>query len=91
MLCEWVENLKFPDGYVSKMGRCVDMKKHKLFGMKSHDCHVLMQRLVPIVFRELLPQKVCEPLAEMSLFFRDLTSTAIREEDTVRLNKKYLK
>ena len=41
-LCEWVKNLKFPDGYVSNMSRCVDMKKLKLFGMKSHDCHVFM-------------------------------------------------
>ena len=49
-LCEWVKNLKFPDGYVSNMGRCVDMKKLKLFGMKSHDCHVFMQRLIPIAF-----------------------------------------
>ncbi|XP_059288082.1 uncharacterized protein LOC132041388 isoform X3 [Lycium ferocissimum] len=88
VLCEWVKNLKFPDGYVSNMGRCVDMKKHKLFGMKSHDCHVFMQRLIPIAFRELLPTKVWEALTEMSLFFRDLTSTVIREEDMVRLQKE---
>ncbi|XP_049388507.1 uncharacterized protein LOC125852871 [Solanum stenotomum] len=88
LLCEWVKNLKFPDGYVSNMGRCVDMKKHKLFGMKSHDCHVFMQRLVPIAFRELLPKKVWEALTEMSLFFRDVTSTVIREEDMVRLQQE---
>uniref|UniRef100_M1AZZ2 TdcA1-ORF2 protein n=1 Tax=Solanum tuberosum TaxID=4113 RepID=M1AZZ2_SOLTU len=58
VLCEWVKNLKFPDGYVSNMERCVDMNNHKLFGMKSHDCHVFMQRLIPIAFRELLPTKV---------------------------------
>ena len=46
VLCEWVKNLKFPDGYASNMGRCVDMRKLKLFGMKSHDCHVFMQRLL---------------------------------------------
>ncbi|WMV58507.1 hypothetical protein MTR67_051892 [Solanum verrucosum] len=88
LLCEWVKNLKFPNGYVSNMGRCVDMKKHKLFGMKSHDCHVVMQRLVPVAFRELLPKKVWEALTEMSLFFRDITSTVIREEDMVRLQQK---
>lgn len=42
VLCEWVKSLKFPDDYVSNMGRCVDMQKFKLFGMKSHDCHVFM-------------------------------------------------
>ena len=58
ILCEWVKNLKFPDGYASNMARCVDMIKHKLFGMKSHDFHVFMQRLIPIAFRELLPTNV---------------------------------
>ncbi|XP_049392822.1 uncharacterized protein LOC125857182 [Solanum stenotomum] len=90
LLCEWVKNLKFPDGYVSNMGRCVNMKKHKLFGMKSHDCHLFMQRLVLVAFRELLPKKVWEALIEMSLFFRDITSTVIREEDMVRLQQKIL-
>ena len=50
VVCEWVKNLKFPDGYASNMGRCVDLNKYKLFGMKSHDCHVFMQRLIPIAF-----------------------------------------
>ena len=42
VLCEWVKKLTFPDGYVLNMGRCVDMRKLKLFGMKSHDCHIFM-------------------------------------------------
>ncbi|XP_057984552.1 uncharacterized protein LOC110654254 [Hevea brasiliensis] len=58
MLCEWLKNLRFPNGHVSNMGSCIDMRKLKLFGMKSHDCHVFMQRLLPIAFRELLLQNV---------------------------------
>ncbi|GJS38479.1 hypothetical protein Tco_0563522, partial [Tanacetum coccineum] len=30
-VCDWVAKLKFPDGYVSNMARCVDMKKYKMF------------------------------------------------------------
>nr|GMC51112.1 uncharacterized protein LOC109179592 [Ipomoea batatas] len=84
-LCEWVKNLKFPDGYVSNMSRCVDMNKLKLFGMKSHDCHVFMQRLIPIAFRELLPLNVWKVLTELSLFFKNLTSTTIRVEEMMKL------
>ena len=69
-LCKWLKELRFPDGYASNMGRCVDMKKHKLFGMKSHDCHVFMQRLIPVAFRELLPGNVWQVLTEISLFFK---------------------
>ena len=45
---EWVKKLRFLDGYASNMGRCVDANKLKMFGMKSHDCHVFMKRLLPI-------------------------------------------
>ncbi|XP_049378076.1 uncharacterized protein LOC125842815 [Solanum stenotomum] len=87
VLCKWLEELRFPDGYVSNMGRCVDMNKLKLFGMKSHDCHVFMQRLIPIAFRDLLPRNVWEPLTELSLFFKDLTSTSITEEHMRQLER----
>lgn len=42
--------------------------------MKSHDCHVFMERLIPIAFRELLAHAVWDPLTELSIFFRDLCS-----------------
>ena len=74
VVCEWVKNLKFSDGYVSNMGRCMfGLKVVQLFGMKSHDYHVFMQRLIPIEFWNLMPTNVWEPLTELSLFFKDLT------------------
>ena len=82
-LCEWVKNLRFPDGYASNMARCVDMRKHKLFEMKSHYYHVFMQRLIPIAFSELLPSHVWKALTELSLFFKDLTAIVIKNGDMV--------
>ena len=82
-----MKNLKFPDGYASNMATFVDMRKHKLFGMKSHDCHVFMQRLIPIAFRELLPTNVWQALTDLSLFFKGLTSTTIKVENMERLEK----
>ena len=84
-LFDWLTKLKFPDGYVSNMGRCVDKQRSRLFGMKSHDCHVFMQRLMPIAFRELLPANVWKAITELSLFFKSLTSTVITNEDMARL------
>ena len=59
----------------------MDLKKYKLFGMKSHDYHVFMQNLIPIAFRNLMPMNVWEPLTELSLFFKDVTCTKLGEED----------
>lgn len=78
-VCEWVTDLKMPDGYASNLSRCVDTKHGTLFGMKSHDCHVFMERLLPIAFSA-LPEIVWKPLVELSQFFRDLCSTELRED-----------
>ncbi|XP_050225605.1 uncharacterized protein LOC126675073 [Mercurialis annua] len=88
LLFEWVKDLKFPDGYVSNMGRCVDSKKLKMFGMKSHDCHIFMQQLLPIAFRELLPKSVWEPITQLCLFFKELTASNLKVEDMELLDKQ---
>ncbi|RDX66632.1 hypothetical protein CR513_54582, partial [Mucuna pruriens] len=44
----WVKELKLPDGYASSLGGCVDVNQGNLHGIKSHDCHVFMQCLLPI-------------------------------------------
>uniref|UniRef100_A0A0D3AGE7 Uncharacterized protein n=1 Tax=Brassica oleracea var. oleracea TaxID=109376 RepID=A0A0D3AGE7_BRAOL len=62
-LFDWVASeVKFPDGYVSNLSRCVE-RGQKFSGMKSHDCHVIMQRLLPFAFVELFPANVHEALA----------------------------
>lgn len=76
-ICEWVQSLRLPDGYSSKLARCVDMKELKLKGMKSHDCHVFMQKLLPIALREMLPEYVWGPITEVCLFFQTICSTVL--------------
>ncbi|CAH9080376.1 unnamed protein product [Cuscuta epithymum] len=78
VLCSWVDSLKFPDGFASRLGRCVEMENLKVFGMKSHDCHIFMQRLLPIALREMLPACIWEAITEISLFFRELTRKTAR-------------
>ncbi|XP_052117681.1 uncharacterized protein LOC110281750 [Arachis duranensis] len=78
-ICEWVKELRMPDGYGSNLGRCVDMKEGKLYGMKSHDCHIFMERLLPIAFCS-LPEQIWKPITELSQFFRNLCSTSLRED-----------
>ncbi|KAG7548238.1 Transposase-associated domain [Arabidopsis suecica] len=66
-LLECVKNaVKFPDGYSSDLATCVDMENGKFSGMKSHDCHVFMERLLPFIFAELLDRNVHLALSEKS-------------------------
>ncbi|KAG8366059.1 hypothetical protein BUALT_Bualt17G0036600 [Buddleja alternifolia] len=72
-------------GYASNLARCVNLDDCSLHGMKSHDCHVFMERLLPIAFRDLLPEFVWNGLTKLNQFFRDLCSTILSELDMKRL------
>ena len=63
-----VEELRFPDGIYSNLSRCVDFKNSKLSGMKSHVCHIMMEYLLPIAFKELFPIKVWSVITKLSMF-----------------------
>ncbi|XP_039118067.1 uncharacterized protein LOC120253954 isoform X2 [Dioscorea cayenensis subsp. rotundata] len=88
VICEWIHQLRFPDGYASNLGRCVDMNELKITGMKSHDCHVFMQRLIPIAFRELLPSFIWNPLTELSLLFQCICSVVLDIGKLIDLEEK---
>lgn len=78
---DWISNdMEFPDGYASNLRNCIDRKEGKFIGLKSHDCHVLMQRLLPFAFKELLPRNVHEAIAGISAFFRDLCARSVTLE-----------
>ena len=50
---KWIIKLKMPDGYASNIARCANIDKGSMHSMKSHDCHVFMECLLPIAFRSL--------------------------------------
>ncbi|XP_055961083.1 uncharacterized protein LOC130015301 [Mercurialis annua] len=84
---EVLENVKFPDGYASNISRCV-RKQRKLSGLKTHDCHVLMQQLLPLALRGNLPIKVSSVLIDLSKFFRGLCSKSLKIYDLEKLEEK---
>ena len=58
MLCNFLKNLKTSDGYASNISQCVNVKQRTIFGLKSHDYDILMEQLLPIAVRRILPKKV---------------------------------
>ena len=62
----------------------VDMKEGKLAGLKSHDCHILMENLLPIAFNT-LPKNIWKSITEISQFFKQLCSSTLKEQDLDRI------
>ena len=75
-----------PDGYASNIKRCVDFDGCKVFGLKSHDYHVILQKLLPLVARHILPEDVARPLIELSRFFNALCSKELVQSDIEKLS-----
>ncbi|XP_074324358.1 uncharacterized protein LOC141661273 [Apium graveolens] len=75
--CECLCGVKVPSGYSSNPKNYVSMKDLKLVGMKSHDCHVLMQHLLPIAIRGILPKHVRVVITKLCYFFNAINSKVI--------------
>ena len=56
--CKGLKSIKVPAGYSSNIRNLVSIKDLKLQGLKSDDCYVLIQQLLPIAIRCVLPKHV---------------------------------
>ncbi|KAH7845855.1 hypothetical protein Vadar_006705 [Vaccinium darrowii] len=56
--------------------------------MKSHDCHVLLQRLLPIGMRGFVSKEICTTLFELGNFFQELCSKTLRQSDTEKWEER---
>jgi hypothetical protein len=66
----WMKGLKFPDGYIADLRRSMNMMIEKLIGLKSHDYHIIIERLMTIMFQDYLNDAVRMLLTELSYFYR---------------------
>ncbi|KAM6574759.1 hypothetical protein CsatA_023086 [Cannabis sativa] len=46
LFCKFLKDVKLPDGFCSNLKKKVT--NDNIVGLKSHDCHVIMQRLLPV-------------------------------------------
>ncbi|GAA0163138.1 hypothetical protein LIER_19083 [Lithospermum erythrorhizon] len=72
----WLSKLKTPDGFSSNYARC--SSSAKFTGLKSHDMHIIVQKLIPVAFRNLLPKPIWEILTKLCHFFRNISSSTLQ-------------
>jgi hypothetical protein len=86
-----LKNITVPDGYSSDISRCIDLENAHLNGMlKSHDCHVLMEQLLPLALRTSLPEQVSAILIELCSFFRKLCGKVLSVETLDKLQREVM-
>ncbi|KAL0556633.1 hypothetical protein IC582_005147 [Cucumis melo] len=85
-VCKTLFEIKVPEEYYSNIRSLVSLDDLKLTGLKSHDCHILMQQLLPIAIRSVLPKNVRYTISRLCFFFDVIyaKSFSISEFDTLQ-------
>jgi len=84
----WLKTLKFTDHYAANIKRLVNVDNTKLIGLKSHDYHIIMERLMPVMFRGYLHDDLWRMLAELSYFYRQLCAKEISKKMMQKLERR---
>jgi hypothetical protein len=74
--CKFIKSVRLPDGYASNISRCVT-DRNTLGGMKTHDCHVLLQKILPAAIIPFLDKEIRATLIEFCQFFQKICSKTL--------------
>ncbi|KAA0038226.1 transposase [Cucumis melo var. makuwa] len=86
-ICRTLSDLKVPKGYSSNFRSLVSLKNLMLSSLKSHDCHVLMQQLLLVAIRGVLPNNVRVAITRLCSFFNAICSRTLRISDLDKLQQ----
>ncbi|GJS91045.1 pyruvate kinase [Tanacetum coccineum] len=78
------QGVKLPDGFGSNFKHKVTNNDTNIMGLKSHDFHIMMQRLLPYGLQQYLPVKVAKPIIELCSFFKKICTATLMEDDMLK-------
>ena len=81
LFCQFIKDVKLTYGFGSNISKKVNDTNTNIIGLKSHDHHILMQRLIPIGVRGLLDKDTYTPIVDLCTFFKQLCSRTLKVED----------
>jgi hypothetical protein len=66
---DWIQTLMFPNRYAANLRRGVNLSTLRVNGMKSHDYHIWIERLLLAMVQGYVQEHVWLVLVELSYFF----------------------
>jgi hypothetical protein len=73
----WLKTLKFLDRYAANRKQVVNAGTGKLNGLKSHNYHIFIERLMSVMFRGYFKAKLWKMLSELSYFYRQICAKQV--------------
>ncbi|XP_004293089.1 PREDICTED: uncharacterized protein LOC101311944 [Fragaria vesca subsp. vesca] len=77
IVCRSFFGMSVPTRFSSNISNLVSMEDLKMVGLKSHDCHTVMQYLLPVALRSVLEKPVRYAIIRFCLFFKAICSKVI--------------
>ncbi|XP_060959175.1 uncharacterized protein LOC133030449 [Cannabis sativa] len=85
--CQFIKSVRFPDGFAANLSKNVNEKEDRISGLKSHDCHILFQRLLSAGIRPYLKKEIREAITEFCNFFQQLCARTLNVGDLEKLQE----
>ncbi|XP_062081341.1 uncharacterized protein LOC133786147 [Humulus lupulus] len=82
--CKFIQSVRLPDGYASNISRCAT-DNDKLRGMKTHDWHVLLHKILPAALLPFLTDNIRGTLIELCQFFQKICAKTLQISDIEQL------
>ncbi|GKV36768.1 hypothetical protein SLEP1_g44862 [Rubroshorea leprosula] len=86
-----LKDMKLPDEYSCNISHCVQVKQRKIIGLKTYDCHILIEELLPVATRVSLPKRVALVIIELCQLFKCLCAKVFKEFDLDELKSHSVK
>jgi hypothetical protein len=87
IMFDCLNSIKVPSGYSSNIQGIINVKEKKIQNLKSHDCHVLMTQLLPVILRGVLPENVRLAVVKLCAFMNEISQKAINPNNLIKLQK----
>ncbi|XP_060969785.1 uncharacterized protein LOC133037009 [Cannabis sativa] len=87
---DFIKSVRFPDGFAANLDKNVNLDTGKIFRFKSHDCHVLLQRLLPEGIRKFLKKEIRDTIIELCVYFKQLCSRTLNVSDLEKMQTNIL-
>jgi hypothetical protein len=85
---DFLWEVKFSDGFASNISRCLNVDGTKVQGLKIHDYHILLQRILPAALRAYLDKDIYEEIVELGTFFRQLCCRTMDKDVLAEMKKE---
>ncbi|XP_071741912.1 uncharacterized protein [Rutidosis leptorrhynchoides] len=89
--CKFIKEVKLPDGFGSNFRHKVNKDNNNITNMKSHDCHIMMQRLLPVGVNAFLHPTISTPITQLCAFFKKICARELMVSDMLKAQKQVVK